>query len=96
MVSGISSGDSVVNLVYDESIGVTLHKQKRAGKERSGTGDVFASIIAAGAVQGVPFSDSVTKAGEFVREAIIFTEEHNIPSTDGVYFEPLLGRLTHK
>lgn len=94
VVSGISSDDFLVNLIYDKKLGITIQKQKRAGKERSGTGDVFAAIIASNAVLGVPFEESVTMAGQFIREAILFTEENNIPSTDGVYFEPLLGKLT--
>ena len=93
VVSGISSEDFLVNLIYDKEHGTTIQKQKKAGKERSGTGDVFAAIIASNAVKGIPFEESVTMAGQFVREAIIFTEENNIPSTDGVYFEPLLGKL---
>ena len=93
VVSGISSEDFLINLIYDKTSGTTIQKQKKAGKERSGTGDVFAAIIAVGAVRGIPFEESVTMAGQFVRDAIIFTEENNIPSTDGVYFEPLLGKL---
>lgn len=93
VVSGISSEDCLVNLIYDKACGTTIQKQKKAGKERSGTGDVFAAIIAGSAVHGIPFEESVTMAGQFVREAIIFTEENHIPSTDGVYFEPLLGAL---
>ena len=93
VVSGISSEDFLVNLIYDNSQGTTIQKQKKAGRERSGTGDEFAAIIASNAVRGIPFEESVTMAGQFVREAIIFTEENNIPSTDGVYFEPLLGKL---
>ena len=94
VVSGISSEDFLVNLIYDKAHGTTIQKQKKAGKERSGTGDVFAAIIASNAVHGRPFEESVTMAGQFVREAIIFTEENKIPSTDGVYFEPLLGTLS--
>ena len=93
VVSGIASEDFLVNLIYDKENGTTIQKQKKTGKERSGTGDVFAAIIASNAVHGIPFEESVTIAGQFVREAIIFTEENNIPSTDGVYFEPLLGKL---
>lgn len=93
VVSGISSEDCLVNLIYDKECGATIQKQKKAGKERSGTGDVFAAIIASNAVNGVPFEESVTMASSFIREAIIFTEENDIPSTDGVYFEPLLGKL---
>ena len=94
VVSGISSDDFLINLIYDKESGITIQKQKKAGKERSGTGDVFAAIIASNAVRGIPFEESVTMAGQFVRKAIIFTEENHIPSTDGVYFEPLLGKLT--
>ena len=94
VVSGISSEDCLVNLIYDKNHGTTIQKQKKAGKERSGTGDVFAAIIASNAVRGIPFEESVTMASGFIREAIIFTEENNIPSTDGVYFEPLLGKLS--
>ena len=96
VVSGISSEDCLVNLIYDKAHGTTIQKQKKAGSERSGTGDVFAAIIASNAVHGIPFEESVTMASSFIREAIIFTEENNIPSTDGVYFDPLLGTLaTH-
>ena len=93
VVSGITSEEFLVNLIYDKENGATIQKQKKAGKERSGTGDVFAAIIASNAVHGIPFEESVTMASRFIREAIIFTEESNIPSTDGVYFEPLLGKL---
>lgn len=96
VVSGISSEDFLINFIYDKAFGTTIQKQKRAGRERSGTGDVFAAIIASNAVHGVPFEESVTMAGQFVREAILFTEENNIPTTDGVYFEPLLGRLANQ
>ncbi len=96
VVSGISSEDFLVNLIYDKNHGTTIQKQKKAGNERSGTGDVFAAIIASDAVRGIPFEESVTKASQFIREAIIFTEENHIPSTDGVYFEPLLGKLAEK
>jgi len=94
VVSGISSEDCLVNLIYDGTRGTTIQKQKKAGNERSGTGDVFAAIIASNAVREIPFEESVTMASSFIREAIIFTEENHIPSTDGVYFEPLLGKLT--
>lgn len=93
VVSGITCEDFLINLIYDEALGTTIQKQKKVGNERSGTGDVFAAIIASNAVRGVPFEESITMAGKFIREAILFTEENHIPSTDGVYFEPLLGKL---
>ena len=68
-------------------------RSHRVGTERSGTGDVFAAIIAADAVNGVPFDKSVKRAGEFVKKCILRSEELGIPRTDGVCFEELLTTL---
>lgn len=69
---------------------IQVHK---AGTERSGTGDVFASIIAADAVNGIDFEKSVRKASDFVRQGILKSVEMGIPSTDGVCFEEILYML---
>ena len=66
------------------------HKE---GTQRSGTGDIFASIIAADAVNEVPFCRSVKKASEFIKKCIIRSQELDIPLTDGVCFEEVLGKL---
>ena len=68
-------------------------RSHRVGSERSGTGDVFAAVIAADAVNGVPFEESVRKAGTFVKRCILRSEELQIPKTDGVCFEELLTTL---
>ena len=65
----------------------------RVGTERSGTGDVFSSVIAADGVNGVPFKQSVRKASGFVRKCILRTIEQDIPKTDGVCFEEILYQL---
>lgn len=96
VITGITSKEELVNLMYDADIGITMQKHEKTGMERSGTGDVFAAIIASNAIRGIPFTDSVAMAGQFVKDAILCTEEHHIPATDGVYFEPLLGQLSHQ
>ena len=60
---------------------------------RSGTGDIFSSIIAADCVNGVDFETSVRKAAAFVQECIRVTERFDIPETDGVCFEEVLHKL---
>lgn len=102
-VSGITSGDDIVTMIYDKDSkkepsdhGVSFHRVKKTAAERSGTGDVFSAVIAAGAVNRLSFYESVALAGNFVRDALLYTEKHNLPSTDGVYFEPLLGKLVNK
>ena len=56
-------------------------------------GDLFASIIAADAVNGVPFAASVRKASKFIKACIVESEKREIPVTDGVCFEDLLYKL---
>lgn len=68
-------------------------RQKRVGKVRSGTGDIFAAVIAADCVNGHPLENSVKKAAAFVRDCILATEKRDIPPTDGVCFEDVLYRL---
>lgn len=66
---------------------------ERAGKSRCGTGDLFASIIAADAVNGVALEASVRKAAAFVAKTIRAPEAEEIPLTDGVCFEYFLSEL---
>ncbi len=68
------------------------------GPSRPGTGDIFAAILSADAVKGVPFSDSVKKAAEFVRICTEGSAALNIPIVEGVCLEqylPLLQNLSY-
>ena len=96
VISGIPSGDTITNMLYEDTKGISFLSHQKTSAERSGTGDVFSAILAADAINNIPFADSIDKAGNFIRTALIFTETHNIPSTDGVYFEPLLKKLASK
>lgn len=93
VITGISQGDFIANYVYEENVGGRFLRTHRAGESRPGTGDVFASILAGDAVQGVPFSTSVKKASAFVKKCIIVSDEREVPKTDGVCFEEELYRL---
>lgn len=70
----------------------TVSTPQRGG-DRSGTGDVFAAIIAADAVNGVPFRTSVERAAAFIGRCIERSEEMGIPATDGVAFEEVIREL---
>ena len=67
-----------------------IHK---AGTERCGTGDVFAAVIAADAVNGVPFDRSVRKASGFVKLCIEKAVELGTPAAEGAPFETVLHKL---
>ncbi len=93
VITGIPQGDFVANLVYEAGEEPRILRSHRVGSERAGTGDVFSSIIAADAVNQVPFARSVKKAGSFVKKCILRSEELEIPRSDGVCFEEYLMTL---
>lgn len=93
VITGVPQKAYVSNLVYEHGKQAKLLRRLRIGHERSGTGDVFSSIVAADAVNQVPFEQSVRKASEFVKKCIMRSIAMKIPKTDGVCFEELLTTL---
>ena len=71
----------------------TIIRTRRIAAERAGTGDVFSSILAADAVNGVALTDSVRKAARFIQDCMRITDQRKIPPEDGVCFEELLYKL---
>ena len=92
-ITGIVQGGFIANFCYEEGQQPKVLRTHKEGTQRSGTGDIFASIIAADAVNGVPFYKSVKKASDFIKKCIIRSQELNIPLTDGVCIEEVLGKL---
>ena len=92
-ITGIVQGGFIANFCYEEGQQQKVLRTHKEGPQRSGTGDIFASIIAADAVNGVPFYKSVKKASDFIKKCIIRSQELDIPLTDGVCFEEVLGKL---
>lgn len=92
-ITGIVQGGFIANFCYEEGQQPKVLRTHKEGTQRSGTGDIFASIIAADAANGVPFYKSVKKASDFIKKCIIRSQELDIPLTDGVCFEEVLGKL---
>lgn len=99
VITGIPQGEFIANYVCEKKVfgnpeirGQFL-RTMRVGTQRCGTGDLFASIIAADAVKGVDFFKSVKKASNFVKKCIQKSIEMDIPITDGVAFEEVLDSL---
>lgn len=93
VITGIPQGDFIANYCYDQDGESKLLRTLKVGTQRCGTGDIFAAIITADAVNGVPFWQSVKKASNFIKKCIRKSIEMEIPLTDGVCFEELLGTL---
>ncbi len=94
VISGIPRGDSLVNFIYEPDGRHSLHAEEKIGCDRSGTGDVFASVVLGDAVNGVDFAESVRRASSFTAMAVRRTVEMGLPPKDGLAIEEVLGGLT--
>ena len=93
VITGIPQKSYICNFCYEEGKEPAFVKTHKVGQSRSGTGDIFAAIISADAVNGIPFNDSVKKASLFIKKCILSSIELDIPLTDGVCFEEVLDKL---
>lgn len=93
VISGIPMGEDLANVLLETKKEPRILRSRRVGTERCGTGDIFASVLAADAVNQVPLQDSVRKAADFISECILATESFDTPDTDGVCFEEVLSLL---
>lgn len=92
VITGIRHGDSLVNFLWDDGVYTTV-STPIAGASRPGTGDIFASILAADAVRGETLLSSVQKAANFVGLCIAGSEKAGTPVQEGVVFEKYLAAL---
>ena len=92
VITGIRQGDSLVNFLWDDGVYTTV-STTIAGASRPGTGDIFASILAADAVRGETLLTSVQKAANFVGLCIAGSEKAGTPVQEGVVFEKYLAAL---
>lgn len=92
VITGIRQGDSLVNFLWNDGVYTTV-STPIAGASRPGTGDIFASILAADAVRGETLLTSVQKAANFVGLCIAGSEKVGTPVQEGVVFEKYLAAL---
>lgn len=92
VITGLYRSGIFRNYIWENGMGCH-YDVPAAGVSRPGTGDLFASILAADALNGVPFADSVKKAADFVALCIRGTEEAGVPLQEGVLFEKYLYHL---
>ena len=93
VVSGLERGDSLENYIFEAGKIPQIILEHKVGPFRSGTGDVFSSIIAADAVNGVEFADSIRHASSFIAKVLRRTIELDLPKTDGICFEEYLTEI---
>lgn len=94
VITGIKMGENYIgNVVADTEGEVEFQRQMIVEETRSGTGDVFASVLGADAVNGVPFVQSAKRASHFVRQCLVETLRTPGPTNTGIDFEACLWQL---
>lgn len=93
VISGLSRGTELVNFIYEKGRDPVVVAMPKLGPDRSGTGDVFSSVIVGDLVRGLAFTDAVRHAATFVSKAVACTIEMDLPTTDGLAIEEVLGEL---
>lgn len=93
VITGLIQKSFIANFCFEKENGCCIRKTHAVGTERAGTGDIFTAIIAADAVNHVPFNRSVKRASNFIRKCIMNSIELDIPLEDGVSFEEVMHTL---
>ena len=93
VISGVHRGGSLLNFIYVKGGGCDVVEVPKIGVDRSGTGDVFASVILGSMMCGRSFGDAVRAAVSFVTATVTRAEEMAIPPTDGLPIEETLSSL---
>ena len=93
VITGLQYNGKIQNFIYETGKPYTIIEVKKVGEDRSGTGDVFSSIVAANIVKGVDIVTAVKKAVAFISKAIEYTAKIGTPVYEGICFEEYLTEL---
>lgn len=93
IITGIQNHGDIQNFIYETGEPYTIITVKKVGEDRSGTGDVFTSIVASNIVKGVDIITAALKATNFISKAIEYTAEIDTSVYDGICFEEYLTEL---
>lgn len=93
VISGLERGEDLENFVFEADKAPMVIREHKVGPCRSGTGDVFSSMIAADAVNGVELADAVHHASAFIAKVLRRAMELELPKTDGICFEEFLTEI---
>ena len=93
ILTGVSFNDAELGSAISDGKSIVYDFNPRLTRMSHGTGDVFASVILGGLVNGKPLAEAVRTAVTFVSHAVARAEAMEIPTTDGLPFEEILNEL---
>lgn len=93
VITGLQHNGKIRNFIYETGKSYTIIETEKIGEDRSGTGDVFSSIVVANIVKGVDIVTSVKKATDFISKTLDYTVKIGTPEYNGICFEEYLTEL---
>ena len=93
VITGLHAGDYVCTYLYADGTGRSFDNPK-VGRDRSGSGDAFAAIVAAALVRGISLEEGARRAAEFIGHCLVYAEQLDLPWNYGLPFEEFMGELT--
>ena len=79
VITGLQQGDLIFNYIFEKNKTSELLSTRKIGGDRSGTGDVFSSIVTGALIQGQDFKTAVKRAVTFLDKAIAYTAQMELP-----------------
>lgn len=95
IVTGVRYKGEIYNLVCEKK-GYSQVKSQIFGGSYSGTGDLFASVICAKAVLGVPLKTAVETASKFLEKSVQSSFNEGTDRNDGINFQEYLEVLKNE
>lgn len=95
IVTGVRYKDEIYNLVCEKN-GYSQVKSQIFGGSYSGTGDLFASVICAKAVLGIPLKTAVATASKFLEKSVQSSFNEGTDRNDGINFQEYLEVLKNE
>ena len=93
VITGLQQGNLIFNYIFEKDKTSELLSTRKIGGDRSGTGDVFSSIVTGALVQGQDFKTAVKRAVTFLDKAIAYTAQMGLPWNYGICFEEYLENI---
>lgn len=93
VITGLQGDEIITNYVYEKGKETRKVLVDKIGKDRSGTGDVFSSVLFGDVINGKEFYDAASHAAEFITKVIRYTVKLHTPEHYGLCFERYLYEL---
>lgn len=96
VLTGIGDGPGRTGAWYADADGAGHSAGPKVPGDYHGAGDLFAAVMTASAVQGLPLASCVELAVSFTHDAVACTAQTGRDGRQGLIFEPLLPQLAKR